>query len=70
MDYIGETERRARDRFPEHHHKYMIEKSRMVHHVHYNNHNINHQICEIVGRESNWHRRGIKDTTSGPGHQH
>ncbi len=61
MDYIRKTERRARDRFPEHHHKCIIEKSPMAHHVHYNNHSISNQNCEIVDRESDWHRRSIKE---------
>ncbi len=60
MDYIRETERRARDTFLEHRRKCMIEKSPMAHHVHYNNHSINHQNHEIVDRD--WHRRGIKET--------
>ncbi len=61
MDYIGETERRAIDKFPEHHCKCMIGKSQMANCVHYNNHSISHQTCEIVERESDWYRRGIKD---------
>ncbi len=60
MDYIGETEKRARDRFAEHHRKCMIEKSSMAHQAHYNNQSISNQNYEIIDRESECHRRVIK----------
>ncbi len=52
MNYIRETERRDEERFPEHHCKCMVIQSPIAHHVHYNNHSISNQNCEIVDRES------------------
>lgn len=58
IHYIREMERRATNRF----HKCMVTKLPMAHHVHHYNHSISHQKCELLDRESNWHRRGIKET--------
>ena len=60
-DYIGETERKIRDRFPEHRRKSSIKTSAMAHHLHYNNHKLTERNCKILDRESDWRKRGIKE---------
>ncbi len=59
-DYIGETERQFKDRFPEHHRRSSIDKSAMATHIHGANHAIDKEFS-LLDQEENWHRRGVKE---------
>ena len=55
--YIGESERKLRVRFKEHHRS----SSPVGHHLEYNDHKITEDSMSIVYKESDWFRRGVAE---------